>query len=191
LKLLVGLGNPGPRYEQTRHNIGFLVVDEVARQLGARFDREKFSAKLGEAEVEGERVLLMKPLTFMNLSGEAVGPACRFYRIDPPDVIVVHDDLDLPCGQVRIKAGGGHGGHNGLKSLFAHLPSPEFLRVRVGIGRPQGGRDVTSWVLGGFAEEERAALPSVIERAASAARCLLVEKDPRICMNEFNRRSGV
>jgi len=189
LKLLVGLGNPGPKYEDTRHNVGFMVVDEVARELGVRIDRQKFSAVLGEAECEGERILLMKPLTFMNLSGEAVGAACRFHKIAPQDVIVVHDELDLPSGQVRIKVGGGHGGHNGLRSLIAHLPSPDFVRVRVGIGRPEGGRDVTSWVLGGFDESERAALPSVLAHAARAARCLLVEKDPRICMNEFNRRS--
>ncbi len=191
MRLLVGLGNPGPKYEMTRHNVGFLVVDEVARDLGAHFDRQKFNALLGEAECEGERILLMKPLTFMNLSGEAVGAACRFHKIAPPDVIVVHDELDLPWGPVRIKVGGGHGGHNGLKSLIAHLQSPDFVRVRVGIGRPEGGRDVVSWVLGGFGEAERASLPAVVELAAKAAGRLLKEKDPRICMNEFNRRSGV
>lgn len=189
MKLLVGLGNPGPKYEDTRHNVGFMVVDEVARELGVRIDRQKFSAVLGEAECEGERILLMKPLTFMNLSGEAVGAACRFHKIAPQDVIVIHDELDLPSGSVRIKMGGGHGGHNGLKSLIAHLQSPDFVRLRVGIGRPEGGRDVVSWVLGGFEEAERAVLPAAIEEAAKAARCLLVNEDPRICMNEFNRRS--
>lgn len=189
MKLLVGLGNPGPKYEMTRHNVGFLVLDEVARELGTAVERKKFSAVIGEAELGGERILLMKPLTFMNLSGEAVGAACRFHKIAPQDVIVIHDELDLPSGSVRIKMGGGHGGHNGLKSLIAHLQSPDFVRLRVGIGRPEGGRDVVSWVLGGFEEAERATLPAAIEQAARAARCLLTEKDPRTCMNEFNRRS--
>lgn len=189
MKLLVGLGNPGPKYEATRHNVGFLVLDEVARELGASLDRQKFSALIGEAELEGERILLMKPQTFMNLSGEAVGAACRFHKIEPGDVIAIHDELDLPAGSVRIKVGGGHGGHNGLRSLLAHLPGPDFIRLRVGIGRPEGGRDVTSWVLGGYGEAELASLPATIELAAKAARCLLVEDDPRICMNEFNRRS--
>ena len=189
MKLLVGLGNPGPKYEMTRHNVGFLVLDEVARELGTAVERKKFSAVIGEAELGGERILLMKPLTFMNLSGEAVGAACRFHKIAPQDVIAIHDELDLPWGTVRIKAGGGHGGHNGLRSLVAHLPSPDFLRVRVGIGRPEGGRDVISWVLGGYDEAERASLPATVELASKAARCLLQEEDPRICMNEFNRRS--
>lgn len=189
MKLLVGLGNPGPKYEMTRHNVGFLVLDEVARELGASLDRQKFSALIGETELQGERILLMKPLTFMNLSGEAVGAACRFHKIEPRDVIAIHDELDLRSGSVRIKVGGGHGGHNGLRSMLAHLPSPDFVRLRVGIGRPEGGRDVVSWVLGGFDEAERASLPAVIEQAAKAARCLLKEEDPRICMNEFNRKS--
>lgn len=173
----------------TRHNVGFLVLDEVARALGAAVEREKFKAVLGEAEVGSERALLMKPLTFMNLSGEAVGAACRFHKIAPQDVIAIHDELDLPSGSVRIKVGGGHGGHNGLKSLISHLQSPDFVRLRVGIGRPEGGRDVVSWVLGGFDEAERATLPAAIELAAEAARCLLTKDDPRLCMNEFNRRA--
>lgn len=190
MKLLVGLGNPGEKYANTRHNVGFLVLDEFLREVGGSLDRQKFSASIGEAEVGRERVLFMKPLTFMNLSGEAVGAACRFHKIAPSDVIAVHDELDLPLGEVRIKAGGGHGGHNGLKSLIAHLGSPEFLRIRVGIGRPNDGKDVVGWVLGGFGKEESEELPFALARAAQAARCVLQQADPRICMNEFNRKSG-
>lgn len=189
MKLLVGLGNPGPRYEGTRHNVGFHVVDEVMRDVGGRFDRKKFSAEVGEIAVGGERVLVMKPQTFMNLSGESVGAACRFHKIAPRDVIVVHDELDLDPGTVRIKVGGGHGGHNGLKSLVSHLGSPDFIRIRVGIGRPTDGRDVVAWVLGGFGKDELEALPAALLQASRAARCVITEADPRICMNEFNRRA--
>lgn len=189
MKLLVGLGNPGPKYAGTRHNIGYDVVDEVVREAGGSFDRERFSAELGEIRLGGERLLVMKPLTFMNLSGEAVGAACRFHKIAPEDVIAVHDELDLSPGTVRIKIGGGHGGHNGLRSMISHLGSPDFVRIRVGIGRPTDGRDVVSWVLGGFGKDEQEALPACLLQASRAVRCIITEADPRLCMNEFNRRA--
>lgn len=188
MKLLVGLGNPGRQYENTRHNVGWLVLDEIASSSGASIDKKKFGAELGEAQVDGVRTLLVKPQTFMNLSGEAVGPAARFYKVEVPDVVVIHDDLDLEFGTVRIKVGGGHGGHNGLRSLLAHLGSRDFVRIRVGIGRPGGKREVVGHVLGGFDRKEAEELPFVLGRAADAARCVL-KNDPVLCMNEFNQRT--
>lgn len=185
MKLLAGLGNPGREYESTRHNVGFLVLDEIAGSAGARIDRNKFGAELGEATVGGVKTLLVKPQTYMNLSGEAVGAASRFYKVAPEDVIVVHDDLDLEFGRVQIKVGGGHGGHNGLRSLIAHIGA-DFVRVRVGIGKPGKGQ-VVDWVLSGFDKKEGQELPFVIGRAADASRCI-IQRGPTACMNEFNKR---
>ncbi len=189
MKLLAGLGNPGREYESTRHNIGFLVLDEIARDAGARIDKKKFGAELTEAVVERTKTLLLKPQTYMNLSGEAVGSAARFYKIEPTDVVVIHDDLDLDFGRVQIKVGGGHGGHNGLRSLIAHV-GPDFVRIRVGIGKPGAGREVVGYVLGGFDKAESRELPFVIGRAADASRCVLAN-GPLACMNEFNKREPV
>ena len=188
MRLVAGLGNPGKEYEGTRHNVGFMVVDELARAARVAVDRKKFAAELGEGEVEGERCLLVKPLTFMNLSGEAVGAAARFYKVPAEHVVVVHDDLDLEFGRVQIKTGGGAGGHNGLKSLIAHL-GPDFVRIRVGIGKPGGKKEVVGHVLGGFDRKESEELPFAIGRAADATRCV-VKNGPLRCMNEFNRREA-
>jgi PTH1 family peptidyl-tRNA hydrolase len=189
VKLLVGLGNPGKEYEATRHNVGFLVVEDVARAAGFAVDRKKFAALLGEGTVAGVKTLVVEPQTFMNLSGEAVGAAARFYKVATEDVVVVHDDLDLEFGRVQIKAGGGHAGHNGLKSLVAHLGGPEFVRIRVGIGKPGGRKETVSHVLGGFDRKESEELPFVVQRAADAARCVLKD-GPLKCMNEYNRREA-
>jgi len=186
VKILAGLGNPGKEYEATRHNVGFMVLDELASALGVRIDRKKFRAELAEAQVDGVPTLLIKPQTYMNLSGEAVGAAARFYKVAPADVVVVHDELDLELGRMQIKVGGGHGGHNGLKSLIAHI-GPDFVRIRVGIGKPGQGREVVGHVLGGFDKNESRELPFVIRRAEEAARCVL-QNGPAACMNEFNRK---
>lgn len=191
MKLLAGLGNPGKEYEGTRHNVGFLVVDEVAASARIAVDRRKFGAELGEGTVEGVKTYLVKPQTFMNLSGEAVGAAARFYKIPVADVVVAHDDLDLEFGRVQIKVGGGAAGHNGLKSLIAHLGA-DFVRIRVGIGKPGGAKagrpeGVVDHVLSGFDRKESAELPFLIQRAADAARCL-IRDGPTKCMNEFNKR---
>jgi PTH1 family peptidyl-tRNA hydrolase len=188
VKLLVGLGNPGKEYERTRHNVGWLVLDEIAAAARASIDRKKFGAELGEAEVDGVRTLLLKPQTYMNLSGEAVGPAARFYKVEPRDVVAVQDELDLEWGRVQIKVGGGHGGHNGIRSLISHLGSPDFVRIRVGIGRPGGKKEVVGHVLGGFDKKESEELPFVLGRAAEAIRCVL-KNVPTRCMSEFNKRS--
>ena len=186
MKLLAGLGNPGKEYERTRHNVGWLVLDEVSRAAGVSIDRKKFAALLGEGQVAGVKTLLVKPQTFMNLSGEAVGAAARFYKIETPDVVVIHDDLDLEFGRVQVKIGGGHAGNNGIRSCIAHLGA-DFVRIRVGIGKPGGKKEVVGHVLGGFDKREGEELPFLIGKAADAARCVLANGALK-CMNEFNRR---
>ena len=172
--LLVGLGNPGSKYAETRHNIGFKVVECLARRHGIPLGEQRFKARVGSGVIAGRPVLLMQPQTFMNLSGEAVQPAAAFYRLAPESVIVVHDELDLPVGRLRLKAGGGHAGHNGLRSLDQHLPGKDYFRVRVGIARPPvPGSDVSNWVLGGFPVSERPVVERSIEEAADAVECLL------------------
>jgi peptidyl-tRNA hydrolase, PTH1 family len=187
LKLLVGLGNPGPEYARSRHNVGFLVAEEVARQLGAGFGLRKFAAEIAEAALEGQKVWIMKPATYMNHSGEAVGPALRFWKLGPEDLVVVHDDLELEPFRVQLKVGGGHGGHNGLKSVNAHVGTAEYARVRVGVGRPPPQVDPADWVLGRFPRAEDAAVEELVERAAAAARAVVADGAAK-AMNEFNRR---
>jgi PTH1 family peptidyl-tRNA hydrolase len=170
--LIVGLGNPGATYDRTRHNIGFLVVDRLAARWQVRWTEKKFKGVLGSGLVAGTPSVLLKPQTFMNLSGESVGPAAGFWRIPPGGVIALHDDIDLAMGQLRIKLGGGHGGHNGLRSMDAHLPSKEYFRVRLGVGRPARG-EVTDWVLGRFGGEEQGAVEDLCERGCDAIEALL------------------
>lgn len=187
MKLLVGLGNPGPGYARTRHNVGFLVADEVARMTGAGFTLQKFGAEVAEATSGGERIWIVKPQTYMNHSGEAVGAAMRFWKLSPADVVVVHDDLELDPFRVQVKVGGGHGGHNGLKSVNAHVGSPEYPRVRVGVGRPPAQVDPADWVLGRFARSEDGAVADAVERGAAAAQAVIALGAAK-AMNEFNRR---
>jgi PTH1 family peptidyl-tRNA hydrolase len=187
VKLVAGLGNPGQEYEGTRHNVGFMVVDEVAREARVSIDRRKFGADVGEGTVAGHKTLFVKPLTYMNLSGEAVGAAARFYKVEVGDVIVVHDEVDLELGRVQVKIGGGAAGHNGVKSLIAHLGGPDFVRIRVGIGKPGGRREMVGHVLGGFDKQEAKELPFAIGKAADAVRCV-IELGALLAMNEFNRR---
>ena len=189
MKLVVGLGNPGPEYARTRHNVGFLVADEVARSLGATFAAGKFSAEVAEGRLAGEKVLVVKPRTFMNRSGEAVGPLLRFWKAELGDVAVVHDDIELEPFRIQVKVGGGHAGHNGLKSLNAHLGSPDYARVRVGVGRPPPRMDPADWVLGRFGRDEEARLEECVAQAAAAARAV-VEQGAVKAMNLFNRREG-
>lgn len=156
MKLLIGLGNPGKKYEETRHNIGFRFLDLLAESKGLHFaTAPRFAAETAEWDTPDEKVLLVKPQNFMNNSGEAVGKLARYYHVETQDIFVVYDDLELPAGKPRIKTGGGHGGHNGLKSLNQHLPSPNYTRIKIGIGRPQHG-EVTPWVLGKACEDDRA-----------------------------------
>jgi len=156
MQLLVGLGNPGNKYETTRHNAGFRFVDALAKQQGLRFAAApRFHGETCEWKTDAHRVLLVKPQTFMNNSGECVAPLARYYDVETSNIFVVYDDLDLPAGKFRLRTGGGHGGHNGLKSLNQHLPDAEYHRIKIGIGRPPEGMDVTAWVLGKAIADER------------------------------------
>jgi PTH1 family peptidyl-tRNA hydrolase len=187
VKLVVGLGNPGDAYARTRHNVGWQVADQLARLLGARFTAKKFAAELAEAGGGDQRVWIMKPQTFMNHSGEAVGPALKFWKLTPLDLVVVHDDLELDSLRVQLKVGGGHGGHNGLKSLNAHLGTADYGRVRVGVGRPPPAVDPADWVLGRFPKAEEARVEACVSWAAEAAR-LCCELGTTQAMNQVNRR---
>ncbi len=188
MKLVVGLGNPGEEYARTRHNVGFMVADRLAHLAHARFTAQKFAAELAEARLGPERVWIMKPQTYMNQSGEAVGAALRFWKLDLLDLVVVHDDLELEPFRVQLKVGGGHGGHNGVRSLNSHLPGPEYPRVRVGVGRPPPVMDPTDYVLGKFSKADEPELEACLELASEAAR-LSVELGPRKAMNQVNRRA--
>lgn len=169
--LLVGLGNPGPKYEKNRHNIGFLTVDEIVRRYSFGPFRARFQSLLSEGTLAGEKVLIQKPTTFMNESGRAVGEAMRFYKLTPNDVIVVHDELDLAFGKVRVKKGGGLAGHNGLRSIDAHI-GREFHRVRIGIGHPGDKARVHGYVLSDFAKSEWPDVEKMTDAIAASASLL-------------------
>jgi PTH1 family peptidyl-tRNA hydrolase len=183
-KLIVGLGNPGPQYSWTRHNAGFMVLDRLSRLSGIPVTRKAFSGLAGDGNWEGERVYLLKPQTFMNLSGRSVAEALRFYKLSLSDLIVIHDDLDIPFGNVKLKQGGGHGGHNGLRSLAQELGSPDYARIRIGVGRPVHG-DVVNYVLSSFAKDEMDVLLEVLDGALDALEMLLKEGMPK-AMSIFN-----
>jgi len=185
--LVVGLGNPGPKYAGNRHNVGFMVVDRLAARLGAPAYREKFKGLVTKAPVGSDDLVLLKPMTFMNLSGESVQPAAAFYRIEPAQVLVVHDELDLSFGTLRLKSGGGTAGHNGLKSTIRQLGEPGFARLRFGIGRPAAGSPV-GYVLGDFSASDQAELPELLDRAADGVEAVLRE-GLGAAMNAFNQRA--
>ncbi|NOX76972.1 MAG: aminoacyl-tRNA hydrolase [Gammaproteobacteria bacterium] len=166
VQLIVGLGNPGPKYEQTRHNVGFVFLDELARAKGATFRVEnKFHGDVCKLPINGRDVWLLKPTTFMNLSGKALAALARFYKIAPEAVLVVHDELDIPPGQLRLKQGGGHGGHNGLRDIISQLGSRDFHRLRVGIGHPGDSRDVSNYVLTRASGDDQIAIDNALDDA--------------------------
>ena len=184
--LVVGLGNPGPKYEWTRHNMGFLVIDELAERESIPVQRLKFKALTNTAVIGGKSVLLMKPTTYMNLSGEAVGQAARFYKIPPERVLVISDDVALPQGKLRVRRSGSAGGHNGLKNSIAHLGSDQFPRVKVGVGgKPHPDSDMADWVLSPFTGQDRKAMEEAISRAADAV-TLLLDQGVDQAMAKFN-----
>jgi len=179
--LVVGLGNPGREYEHTRHNIGFMVGDELARRWNVVGWKEKFGGEIAQAK----DIVLLKPQEYMNVSGQAVQRTQAFYKIEPSQTIVVHDEIDLPFGKIRVKVGGGHGGHNGLRSII-QMTGDAFVRVRCGLGKPVGGKEkVTGHVLGGFSKAEQSELPFLIGGAADAVQMVL-EKGPTAAMNKVN-----
>ncbi len=187
MKIIVGLGNPGRKFERTRHNAGFMAADELAQDLQVDLRQEKYHAHIGRARIDSEEAVLAKPQTYMNDSGRAVGAIVRDTYTAVSDLIVIHDDLDLPLGSVRVKIGGGHGGHNGLRSIIEYLGSADFIRVRIGIGRPEPNRDAVDYVLSPFTAEERGAVAHAVIKAAEAAKAIVLE-GPTRAMNIFNQK---
>jgi PTH1 family peptidyl-tRNA hydrolase len=184
--LLVGLGNPGAKYEKTRHNAGFMAIDSIAEKHGVKVNKLKFKAMMGEAEIAGVRMILLKPQTFMNLSGEAVGDAARFYKIPPERIFVISDDSELDTGVLRIREKGSAGGHNGLKSIVAHLGTENFVRLRIGVGkRTHPDYDLADWVLG---ELDKASLERLKDTfvKVDAALNILVTGDSKLAMSKYN-----
>lgn len=183
--MLVGLGNPGTEYQDTRHNAGFRVLDVLAGRTGASGFRDKMGAELGEGRIGKERVLLCKPMEFMNTSGQAVVRVAQFWKIEPARTVVVYDDLDLAFGRLKLGAGGGHGGHNGMRSLLGEWGSGDFHRVRFGIGRPPAGHDPVGYVLGRFSAAESRELPALLDLAAQATESIVTD-GITVAMNKFN-----
>jgi peptidyl-tRNA hydrolase, PTH1 family len=181
-RLIVGLGNPGPEYALTRHNIGFMAVDAIASAAHAASWQRKFRGQIAAAEIQGHNLLFLKPMTFMNLSGESVGEAMRFYKLAPADVIVFHDDIDLLPGKVKVKQGGGNAGHNGLKSIDQHI-GPDYWRVRLGIGHPGDKDQVYDYVLHPFAKADNVWLAPLLDAVTENFHLMLDGK-----VNEFSKR---
>lgn len=186
--IIAGLGNPGSKYAHTRHNAGFDAIDELAERYRISIDNKKFQALCGSGVIEGQKVLLLKPQTFMNLSGQAIRAACDFYKIDPEEeLIVLYDDISLPPGQLRIRKKGSAGGHNGIKSIISHLNTQVFKRIKIGVGAQPEQYDLADHVLGRFSRAVWPEMLDAFDRAARAAAMLLTEDTERV-MNEFNTR---
>ena len=184
--LVVCLGNPGPKYEWTRHNAGFITADAISRKYGVTVNRLRFKALTGTCEIGGETVLVMKPQTYMNLSGEAVAQAAKFYKIPPEKVIVISDEMSLPIGKIRVRAKGSAGGHNGLKNIIRELGSDQFPRIRLGVGAPpHPDYDVKDWVLSVFRDRDAEDIRNAAARAAEAVECYISQGADRT-MNRFN-----
>ena len=186
--IIAGLGNPGREYASTRHNIGYATVDALAEKYNIGFTERKFNSLVGKGVIEGKKVLLIKPLTYMNLSGEAVRPACDYYKIDSEsELIVIYDDISLPVGQLRIRPKGSAGGHNGIKNIIAHLGGEVFLRIKIGVGEKPSRMDLKDYVLGHFSEEEKEAEKEAVDKACEAVLYLMQGKAEE-AMNRYNRK---
>lgn len=186
MKLIVGLGNPGREYEQTRHNMGFMTIDELSRSMAIPLNQAKLKGLYGIGVFNGEKILLLKPMTYMNLSGESVRAVMDYYKIDLDDFLVIYDDLDLPVGKIRLRQKGSAGGHNGIKSIIQHLGTQAFKRIRIGIDHPQNGMSIPDYVLGRFPKEEQAQILAAVKRSAQACEQWLTKPFLQV-MNEFNQ----
>ena len=186
MKLVVGLGNPGRRYAHTRHNLGFRLLDRVADARGIRIGDDRCESLVGRGEWERETLVLAKPQTYMNHSGLAAAALLRRFRVQGEDLVVVYDDLDLPLGRLRVRCGGSAGGHRGLASILQHVAERDFVRLRLGIGRPPEGVDAVEYVLGRFSPEEQSALDEMLARAAEALETIIL-KGPVRAMEDYNR----
>jgi len=185
MKLIVGLGNPGKEYEKTRHNAGFMAIDKLAEMIDVSFTQKQFNALIGTAMIKGEKIMLMKPETYMNLSGEAVSSAVRYYKIDTQDILVLHDDLDLPVGKIRIRYQGSSGGQKGLKNIIDLLGTQDIKRIRIGIGKDPI-IPIVDYVLGKIPKEQEETFNESLDKAAKAARASLVLNFQDV-MNRYNR----
>ena len=185
MKLIVGLGNPTPQYDKTRHNVGFAVIDHLMNEYGIALDTAKHKGFYGKGRIAGESVILLKPMTYMNLSGESVVQVANYYKVAPKDIIVVYDDINLDVGRLRIREKGSAGGHNGIKNIIAHLGTDEFPRIRVGVGMKPPKMDLADYVLSRFSKEEEALMEEGYERAAKAME-LMVEDEISQAMNLYN-----
>lgn len=188
MRLIVGLGNLGKLYERTRHNIGFDVIDEISGRFNIPLNQAKFKGVYGSGLVQGEKVILLKPLTYMNLSGESIRPLMDYYNISLEELLIIYDDLDLPTGKIRLREKGSAGGHNGIKSTIAHVGAQEFKRIRVGISRPQNGMAVADYVLGKFSSDEQPKMEAAAAKAAEACEMWLTEPFLKV-MNTFNQQA--
>ncbi len=186
MKLIAGLGNPGRQYEHTRHNIGFEVIEELSSRLAIPLNQSKLKGLYGIGTVNGEKVLLLKPLTYMNLSGESIRAVMDYYKMEQEDLLVIYDDLDLPVGKIRLRQKGSPGGHNGIKSIVAHLGTQQFNRIRIGIDRPQSGMSVPDYVLGRFHQEEVPFLEQAVKKSADACEAWLNKPFLQV-MNDYNQ----
>jgi PTH1 family peptidyl-tRNA hydrolase len=187
VKLIVGLGNPGQQYEKNRHNAGFLFLDNLlSTYVGNWMNESKFQGITGSCNIGGNKVILLKPQTFMNRSGLSVGALVRYYKYKTEDVLVVHDELDIPSGEVKLKMGGGHAGHNGLRDIIASLGEKNFYRIRLGIGRPASGLSVLDYVLSNFSKEDRSKLEAVFELLETQMDNIISERES-LAMNEINK----
>jgi peptidyl-tRNA hydrolase, PTH1 family len=186
MKLIVGLGNPGKQYEQTRHNIGFEVIDALSSTFNIPLNQSKFKGLYGIGFHNGEKVILLKPLTYMNLSGESIRAVMDYYEIELEDLLIIYDDLDLPVGKIRLRPKGSPGGHNGIKSTVAHLGTQQFNRIRIGIDRPQAGMSVPDYVLGRFRPEEKTFTEDAVKKSAEACTAWLGKPFLQV-MNEYNQ----
>ncbi|MGI6452634.1 MAG: aminoacyl-tRNA hydrolase [Syntrophomonadaceae bacterium] len=184
MKIVVGLGNPGPRYKSTRHNVGFEAVQELASRCLVVRQESRFDALIGHANMGQEKVLLVKPMTFMNRSGNAVQPLVDWYKVDLKDLMVIYDDMDLPVGTLRIRPGGGSGGHKGMQSIIQRLGSKEFPRTRIGIGRSE--HEAIDWVLGRFTSAEKEAIDQAVKKAVDALECW-IKNGIDLAMNSYNK----
>jgi PTH1 family peptidyl-tRNA hydrolase len=187
MHLVVGLGNPGAKYQDNRHNLGFMVADELLRRGGGPTTTDKFGASIGQVTVAGQRLIVCKPMQFMNVSGQAVASVARFWKIELDHIIVVHDELDIPFERLKLGSGGGPGGHNGVRSVISALGDPGFARVRIGIGRPAPSWDPADYVLANFTRAEAALLPDIVGRAADAVEAIAAQ-GLTAAMNKFNTK---
>ena len=184
--VIVGLGNPGKNYENTRHNVGFLALDTLAREYNIKINKIKHKALVGEGFISGQKALLVKPQTFMNLSGNSVREILEYYKVEPENLIVIYDDIDIPCGSLRVRKKGSGGTHNGMKSILYDIQSDQFPRIRIGIGK-ETRMDLKDFVLGSFDKEEKKKIEEAVLNAAKAAACIL-DKGIEIAMGEYNAK---